>query len=225
MTLPPLSRPPADLNSFLGRKWLESIAQRLTDAIEAVDSSVVPVGTILETAAATPDDGFLFCDGSAVSRATYSDLYNRIGTIYGSGDGSSTFNLPDKRGKFSFGKAASGTGSTIGTTFGTIDHDHTSPAHVHSVPAHWHAHDTSKGSNYLAGPGIPCFVGVPNGSYTLGSAGTAYRDLVTGDGTGGIGNRNSGIDGNSVMASGSTAPANTGSNNPPALVTNFQIRF
>ena len=48
----------------------------------------------------TPPDGWLFCDGSAISRTTYSDLFAKIGTVFGSGDGSTTFNIPDTRGRF-----------------------------------------------------------------------------------------------------------------------------
>lgn len=47
--------------------------------------------------------GYLLCDGNAVSRTTYSDLFNAIGTTYGSGDGSTTFNLPDLRARFPLG--------------------------------------------------------------------------------------------------------------------------
>lgn len=45
-----------------------------------------------------PHSGFLYCDGAAVSRSTYSALFAKIGTTYGAGDGSTTFNLPDARG-------------------------------------------------------------------------------------------------------------------------------
>ena len=57
----------------------------------------VPLGTILPYSMSSqyPPEGFLFCDGSAVSRAMYPDLFNLIGTTYGIGDGSTTFNLPD----------------------------------------------------------------------------------------------------------------------------------
>lgn len=54
-----------------------------------------PVGAIVPYGGDTAPTGYLLCDGSAVSRTTYSDLYGVIGTKYGSGDGSTTFNLPD----------------------------------------------------------------------------------------------------------------------------------
>lgn len=58
-----------------------------------------PIGTIQEYAGSTAPDGYLMCDGSAVSRTTYKDLFRVIGTSYGSGDGSTTFNLPNIKGK------------------------------------------------------------------------------------------------------------------------------
>lgn len=47
-----------------------------------------------------PPDGYLYCDGSAIGREAYSELYEAIGTLYGAGDGAETFNLPDARGIF-----------------------------------------------------------------------------------------------------------------------------
>jgi microcystin-dependent protein len=58
-----------------------------------------PIGTIQEYAGSTAPDGYLMCDGSAVSRTTYKDLFRVIGTTYGSGDGSTTFNLPNIKGR------------------------------------------------------------------------------------------------------------------------------
>jgi microcystin-dependent protein len=61
------------------------------------------IGTILSVcfdASTTPEQGFLPCDGSAVDRTTYADLFSAIGTQWGAGDGSKTFNLPDLRGLF-----------------------------------------------------------------------------------------------------------------------------
>lgn len=55
----------------------------------------VPTGTMLSFAGSTVPEGFLEAEGSAVSRTTYADLFGVIGTTYGSGDGSTTFNVPD----------------------------------------------------------------------------------------------------------------------------------
>lgn len=83
-----------------------------------------PPGMLALWATATAPTGWLICDGSAVSRTTYADLFAVLSTAYGVGDGSTTFNLPDLRGRFPLGKAASGTGSTLGGTGGAIDHSH-----------------------------------------------------------------------------------------------------
>ncbi|MDR3323131.1 MAG: tail fiber protein [Zoogloeaceae bacterium] len=60
----------------------------------------VPVGTIIHFAAPVAPDGYLFCDGAALSRTDFAGLFSVIGTIYGAGDGSTTFNIPDCCGKF-----------------------------------------------------------------------------------------------------------------------------
>ncbi len=60
----------------------------------------LPSGMVLYFANSTAPTGWLQCDGSAVSRTTYANLYAAIGTVYGAGDGSTTFNLPDTRGQF-----------------------------------------------------------------------------------------------------------------------------
>lgn len=57
-------------------------------------------GTIIAISYSTVPTGYLLCNGSAVSRITYSALFSAIGTLYGEGDGSSTFNLPDLVNKF-----------------------------------------------------------------------------------------------------------------------------
>lgn len=64
-------------------------------------SQLIPVGSLFPFAGSSaPSSYFLLCDGSAISRTTYSSLFAAIGTTYGSGDGSTTFNLPDTRGLF-----------------------------------------------------------------------------------------------------------------------------
>lgn len=84
-----------------------------------------PAGGIQLYAGSSAPTGYLLCDGSAVSRTTYSALFAIISTTYGSGDGSTTFNLPDLRQRFPLGKSTSGTGNTLGAIGGSIDHLHT----------------------------------------------------------------------------------------------------
>jgi len=85
----------------------------------------VPSSTIQMWGSATAPKNWLLCDGTAVSRASYPGVFSVVGTTYGAGDGSTTFNLPDLRQRFPLGKAASGTGSSLGGTGGSIDHLHT----------------------------------------------------------------------------------------------------
>ena len=61
----------------------------------SVATGNVPVGTMYIFAGEKIPEGYLLCDGSAVSRAAYASLFNVIGTVYGAGDGSTTFNIPD----------------------------------------------------------------------------------------------------------------------------------
>lgn len=64
----------------------------------------VPIGTIIDFAGPSTPVGYLECDGSAVSRTTYDKLFDVIGTTWGTGDGSTTFNLPDLCGRTSIGR-------------------------------------------------------------------------------------------------------------------------
>lgn len=98
----------------------------------------LPVGTITGYGGSSIPAGWLECNGAAVSRTTYADLFTAIGTTYGVGDGSTTFNLPDLRGRTGIGK---GTGSgltarSIGATGGTETHTLTTaeiPSHTHPI--------------------------------------------------------------------------------------------
>lgn len=122
---------------------------------------VIAVGTIIPYGGTSAPTGYLLCDGSAVSRTTYSALYAAIGTTFGSGDGSTTFNVPDLRGRVPAGKDNMGgtaasrltsttmspDGNTVGATGGEqthtlstaelASHSHTAtvtdPGHHHSV--------------------------------------------------------------------------------------------
>ena len=98
-------------------------------------------GFILPFGGGTAPSGWLECDGAAVSRSTYSDLFAIIGTIYGAGDGSTTFNLPDLQGRVIMGQGGSTALRTptdlenIGDTFGSQTHTLT----VNEMPSHNHS--------------------------------------------------------------------------------------
>ena len=77
-----------------------------TAASTAFVRDIMPAGVIVPFAGTTVPAGYLLCDGSAVSRTTYADLFAAIGTTYGAGDGNSTFNLPDLQNRFIEGGTA-----------------------------------------------------------------------------------------------------------------------
>lgn len=91
------------------------------------------VGDIKTIATQTAPTGWLLCDGSAVSRTSYANLFNAIGTNYGNGDGSTTFNVPDFRGKVGTGRDAAQTEFNIlGKTGGEKTHTLTTNEMNHS---------------------------------------------------------------------------------------------
>ena len=69
----------------------------------------IPVGTVVMFSASEAPAGYLKCDGAAVGRDTYPDLFAAIGTVFGAGDGETTFNLPDMIGRFAEGSLTPGT--------------------------------------------------------------------------------------------------------------------
>lgn len=70
-----------------------------------------PAGAVMPFAGTVAPAGWLACDGSAISRATYVELFAAIGIVWGAGDGATTFNLPDLRGRFPRGAGNSGNGT------------------------------------------------------------------------------------------------------------------
>lgn len=110
----------------------------------------VPVGSVTAFAGSSAPAGWLVCGGQAVSRSDYSGLFSVIGTTYGTGDGSTTFNLPDLRGRVVAGEDDMGgtaanrltsggsgiTGATLGATGGAQTHTLSTteiPAHAHQI--------------------------------------------------------------------------------------------
>ena len=105
--------------------------------------SLIPVGSLVAYAGPTAPEGWLLCDGSAVSRTSYANLWALVSTTYGSGNGTTTFNLPDMRSRMPIG-AGAGTGLTSralaanGGAESVVIGSANLPTHVHSI-AHDHA--------------------------------------------------------------------------------------
>lgn len=127
----------------------------------------VPTGAVLPHAGASAPSGFVLCDGSAISRATYAGLFAEIGTTYGAGDGSTTFNVPDLRGRVPLGAgtgdAADATAHALADKSGAETHTLTiseMPSHAHPNTAGSNtfsstddAGNTLQGGSVVAGPG------------------------------------------------------------------------
>ena len=125
-------------------------------------------GTILPWSAASLPSGFLECNGTAVSRSTYSALFAIVGTTYGAGDGSTTFNTPDLQDNTPVGKsgtkalASTGGANTVSVTAAGNVGGSTANATLSTAQLASHSHS--------AGGGMGSFMGVqPSGGFTQGS--------------------------------------------------------
>jgi microcystin-dependent protein len=94
-------------------------------------ASAVPTGAGFDFYGSVAPAGFLLCDGSAVSRATYAALFGVIGTQYGVGDGSTTFNLPDCQGRATVGKGTHADVNALGLNEGSAVNNRR-PRHPHT---------------------------------------------------------------------------------------------
>lgn len=152
-----------------------AVAALIADAVAA--ATLVAPGTLRVSAAGSPAAGEFLCNGAAVSRAVYAPLFAAIGTAWGPGDGSTTFNLPDLRGR-ALVVAGTGTGLTarsLAAVFGA----ETVTLSVAELPEH--SHDIIRelaDSDATAGSGNGHLVGDGNESGSLVT--------ITGDGLRGV---------------------------------------
>lgn len=102
----------------------------------------LPSGTVTAFAGGSAPSDWLLCDGSAVSRSVYADLFSAIGTTYGAGDGSTTFNLPDLRGRAVFGKGTHADVDALNDSDGITTVANRRPKHQHTVYDPGHRHNT-----------------------------------------------------------------------------------
>lgn len=105
-----------------------------------------PPGTVNMFAGASAPTGYLLCNGAAVSRTTYADLFAAIGTTYGAGNGTSTFNVPNVKGRVPVGLDSAQTEfDTLGETGGSKTHTLTTaemPVHTHTQNPHSHTQNS-----------------------------------------------------------------------------------
>lgn len=171
----------------------------------------LPVGSIQAFAGANAPTGWLLCDGSAVSRGNYPDLYNTIGNTYGSGDGSTTFNLPDLRGRMPIGAGNDGTAANNASrTRGDKGGDT-------RMQSHNHGGTTGNDSpDHAHGPGAGlAFLTTSGGAASNFGSQIAAAQHTPGQ-TAGANARHA----HSISTSGSGGAENM----PPFLVTNYIIK-
>jgi len=137
------------------KSWIQQ-GNQVDDFQPVISGGVIPIATIMWFCSSRPPEGYLLCDGSAVSRVQYTRLFLAIGELYGSGDGQTTFNLPNLVGRFCRGW---GPVSPLdpSRTFGSYQedgvgiHNHslqpvvhthtiTDPGHIHGVTDPGHDH-------------------------------------------------------------------------------------
>ena len=170
---------------------------------QGLTGSVGPTGALTAFAGSDAPTGWLLCYGQAVSRATYAALYSVIGTTYGSGDGSNTFNIPDMRGRApvaldNMGGSDAGRLSvtnTLGATGGEEkhllivsempSHTHLQDAHNHTQNSHNHTQNshnhTQNSHNHTVGSYDNTY-GFNNAIATDGGGGTANQFIYVGGG-------------------------------------------
>lgn len=128
----------ADFSAPVSGSKLSAVMVMLSKWRNYISRALVPTGTVLAFAGSSAPSGFLLCDGRDVSRTTYATLFSVIGTTYGSGDGSTTFNLPDMRGRVAVGVDSDA--NLLGTIEGTKTHTLTRgemPNIYGQITMHW----------------------------------------------------------------------------------------
>jgi microcystin-dependent protein len=208
------------------------------------DSALAQVGEIKMWPVATPPTGYLVCDGSQVSRTTYAALFALVGTAFGAGDGSTTFNLPNYTNRMAIGAgglySAAATGGskdaiavahahTFSVTTGTesVGHTHTFSATTGTESA-THVHGTGTGGSFLTGSASSGTTGwAGGGNYThvqptTNTAGQSTTHTHSVSGTTGTvsANHTHSVSGTTA----STGSSGTDANLPPYLAIFFIIK-
>lgn len=194
-------------------------------AVREALTSLIPAGTMILFGGTSTPSGWFWCDGSAYSRTTYAALFAAIGTTWGVGDGSTTFNVPDLRGRapIGVGQGSGLTNRTLGAKLGEENHantlaengphTHTGGLHAHTGGAHTHGERT--------GADLPAYVGGGGGSAGVANSnnGNATTRIHT-DSGGAVATSSDGAV--VTTSSGSGTAHNT---MQPSLVVNYLIKF
>ena len=189
-----------------------------------------PVVAIMPYMGDTAPEGYLLCDGRAVSRATYDQLFAVIGTTYGTGNGSTTFNLPNLKGRVPVGFDASSTEfNTLGKIGGEKTHKlliNEMPSHSHTFTGNSHTHTTNNSGSHSHSYTYPQKTnGFPDGGNDTGGSYGYWRYTTTAN-TGGGGSHTHTVNGTFVSGSNSNTGGDVAHNNlQPYMVVNYIIRY
>jgi microcystin-dependent protein len=198
-------------------------------------TALVPAGTVSQTARATAPPGYLLCDGSAVSRTTYARLFDAIGTAYGAGNNSTTFNIPNLQGRVPVGRDSSQSEfDVLGEVGGAKTHTLTTaqmPSHTHTQNAHNHTQDSHNHTQNAHGHNI--HLGATQLGYTNSTAATGTNLGAMVGGNNGFVATNVTATNNATTATNQATTAtnqNTGggeahNNLQPYVVLNYMIKI
>lgn len=141
-------------------EYFRDVQNNWVKVITAPSGDTLPIGAIAQFGGSVAPTNWLFCNGQAVSRETYSELFSAIGTTYGDGDGSTTFNLPDfsSRSPMGIGQGTDDNSLTETTTLGQIKGEYKHTLSTAEMPSHIHM-----GLNWINNP-----VSLNAGSVTTG---------------------------------------------------------
>lgn len=153
-------------------------------------NGIVPVGSVMMWAASSPPSDWLICNGTAISRTLYANLFSVIGTTYGVGDGSTTFNIPNLAGRVARGVdggtyTLAGTGGADSVDLKATDlpyhaHNLTDPGHSHTLN---NAAQNNQFFNGLAGTNRQSEIASSLGATDLASTGISVQPSLL-DGSG-----------------------------------------
>lgn len=160
---------------FTGSSWTPTNREvAVTDHMNNTAlHSGVPIGTPLPWLTASPPTNYLIMNGQNVSRTTYAALFALWSTTFGMGDGSTTFGIPDWRGKIPIGQGVTApTDGPLNNAFGSLNHTHSGPSHTHTINGHDH---TLAAHTHLGGAHTHS---TPNHTHSI----PAHYHAVTGNG-------------------------------------------
>lgn len=181
------------------------------DQIDGLLLGLIPSGAVFPFAGSTAPTGYLLCFGQAVSRTTYAALFAVTSTTYGIGDGSTTFNLPDLRGRAAFGdddmggsaanRITNAISGITGTMLGAVGGDQRVQLHTHTAsvidPGHLHQS-----------------LGIPNQSTVGGGSKVLSND----------GNSNTGTATTGITVTNANFGAGASQNMPPTIILSYIIK-